>query len=132
MEKPFFCVAGAILGEYRHSSTRNQRRVVAERLWLVFYFMAQAQRDQNHVPSWFGVSSVDGVTPTLIAINESNGGFMFEDGVSTMPVMALLPIPFPREENHLPTIGGVSSDNPNLVIPLSVNPATGAIMVQTT
>lgn len=105
---------------------------MAERLWLVFYFMSQAQRDQNHVPSWFGVSSVDGVTPTLITINSSNGGFMFEDGVSTMPVMAILPVAFPREQNHLPTIGGVSNANPSVIIPVSVNPATGAVMVQTT
>lgn len=35
--------------------------------------MSNAKRDQNSVPTLLGVSSVDGVTPTLIAVNPSTG-----------------------------------------------------------
>jgi hypothetical protein len=88
-------------------------------------------RDQNGKPIWWGVSSVDGVS--LVPIQVDGLGFVLvEDGTSTMAVMSTVPITFPRDANRIPCIGGVSSADPALILPISVNPATGAIQVQST
>jgi hypothetical protein len=92
---------------------------------------ASVIRDQNGKPIWWGVSSVDGTTPTPIQIN-SVGAVLIESGASTMAVMASVPITLPREENRIPCIGGASSAAATVVLPISVNPATGAIQVQYT
>jgi len=89
-------------------------------------------RDGNRRPIWWGVSSVDGTTLVPIKINSSTGGFEAENGVSVMPVMSALPTTLPRDGNRIPCVGGISNDSNNTLIPLSVNPSTGAIQVQTT
>lgn len=89
-------------------------------------------RDGNRRPIWWGVSSVDGVTLVPIKVNSSTGTMMVENGTSTMPVMSSIPTTLPRDGNRVPCIGGVSSVGTNIIIPVSVNPATGALQVQTT
>lgn len=88
-------------------------------------------REGNRVPIWWGVSSVDGVTLTPIIVNSSTGKVKMEIGSSVMPVMALLNGSFPRDENRIPCLGGQSSTDSTIIIPVSVNPSTGAIQAQT-
>lgn len=89
-----------------------------------------AIRGQDRVPVWWGLSSVDGVTPVMIAIDSATGSVEFEIGTSTSSVMAHLPQTLPRDDNRIPCIGGVSNADSSVIIPLSVNPATGAILAQ--
>lgn len=89
-------------------------------------------RDGNRRPIWWGVSSVDGVTLTPIQVNSTNGGLRMEIGTSTMPVMANLPVALLRDGNRVPCVAGLSNDSNNVIIPISVNPVTGAIQAQST
>lgn len=89
-------------------------------------------RDGNRKPIWWGISSLDGITLVPIKVNSSTGGFVSENGVSVMPVMSALPTTLPRDGNRIPCIGGVSNDANNTIIPVSVNPLSGAIQIQTT
>lgn len=89
-------------------------------------------RDGNRRPVLWGVSSVDGTTLVAIKVNSTSGGFAVENGVTVMPVMAALPTTLPRDGNRIPCLGGVSNDANNTIIPVSVNPATGALQIQTT
>ncbi len=90
-----------------------------------------ALRDQDRVPIWWGLSSIDGTTPVAIAINSSDGKPLMEIGTSVSAVIANLPSTFPRDGNRIPCIGGQSNADSTVVIPLSVNPSTGAILAQT-
>lgn len=89
-------------------------------------------RDKNRVTVWWGVSSVDGVTLVPIQTDATTGAMEMEDGVSVMPVMSALPAALPREGNRIPCLAGVSNTNSSVFIPVSVNPATGAVQVQST
>lgn len=90
------------------------------------------RRDQQRRPIWWGVSSVDGVTLVPIQISASTGRLAMEIGTSTMPVMSAIPTTLPREGNRIPCLGGVSSTNAAVILPVSVNPTNGAIQAQTT
>lgn len=87
--------------------------------------------DANRIPIWWGVSSLDGVTLVPIAVDFTTGEPLMEFGTSTMAVMSFLTHTLPRDGNRIPCIGGVSNDGNKTIIPLSVNPATGAILAQT-
>ena len=87
-------------------------------------------REQNRIPIWWGISSEDGITPVPIMINPSNGRVKMDIGTSTMPVISYLNGSLPRDGNRVPCIGGQSSTDSTVVIPVSVNPLTGAIQAQ--
>lgn len=89
-------------------------------------------RDQNREPIWWGISSVDGVTRVPIKMNSVTHGVLMEIGTSTCPVMTHLNGSLPREENRVPCLGGQSNTDSTVIIPVSVNPATGAVLAQTT
>lgn len=91
-----------------------------------------ATRDQNNVPIWWGLSSVDGVTPVAIAIDATTLKPKFEIGTSVSAVIANLKTNLPRDENRIPCIGGQSNANSSIIIPISVNPSTGAILAKST
>jgi len=85
-------------------------------------------RDQNRVPVWWGLSSVDGKTLVPISINSSTGKPMFEIGTSISAVISNIPETIPRDENRIPCLTGVSNTDSSVRIPVSVNPTTGAIL----
>lgn len=89
-------------------------------------------RDQNRRPIWWGVSSVDGVTLVPIQIDSTMGGVMVEDGTSVLPSVALANTTVPRDGNRVPSLSGETDDGSKTILPVSVNPATGAILIQTT
>ena len=89
-------------------------------------------RDDNRVPVWFGVSSVDGITPVQIQVNSSTGKVLIEDGLS---VSAVITNGVPLDAiklNQTSCIMGQSNTNSAVYLPVSVNPATGAILIKTT
>lgn len=90
-----------------------------------------ALREQNRIPIWWGLSSVDGTTPVAIAVDSATGKPVMEIGTSVSAVIANLATTFPRDENRIPCVGGRSNADSTVVIPVSVNPATGAILAQT-
>lgn len=68
--------------------------------------MANAQRDQNNVPTLLAGLSTDGVTPTRVAVNPVNHGMKVDEGSSGSdfgPSIA------PRDQNSVPVAMGVSS-----------------------
>ena len=89
-----------------------------------------ALREQNRIPVWWGISSVDGITPVAIAVNSATGKAKMEIGTSVSAVMANLTGSLPRDDNRIPCLGGVSNTDSTKVIPISVNPTTGAILAQ--
>lgn len=91
-----------------------------------------AIRDQNRIPIWWGLSSVDGVTPVPIAVDSATGKPLMEIGTSVSAVIAAHYLTLPRDDNRIPCIGGQSTDGSGTIIPISVNPSTGAILAQTT
>lgn len=95
-------------------------------------FYMDAIHDENRIKVWLGVSSVDGVTLVPIQTDPSTGAMAMEIGVSTMPVMADLKSYLYRDQNFYPILGGQSSASSSVVLPVSVNPSTGAVMAQTT
>jgi len=86
--------------------------------------MADAIKDQNHVPSLLAVSYVDGITLVPIVINSSNSGVQI-DRVNTVSTAAMNAA---RDANHRTTVMGVDSVSGN-PIPLFANPTTGGILV---
>jgi hypothetical protein len=38
----------------------------------------------------------------------------------------------PRDDNYVPVASGVSSANPNVVLPLKINPVTGRVLADVT
>lgn len=36
----------------------------------------------------------------------------------------------PRDGNHIPVAAGVSSTDPNVILPIKINPVTGAIIAE--
>lgn len=89
------------------------------------------RRDENRIPTWWGLSSVDGMTLVPITVNASTGKVKMEIGTSVSAVIANLPSTMPRDENRIPCVCGVSSTDGTTLIPLSVDPSTGAILAQT-
>lgn len=92
--------------------------------------MADANRDQNSVPTWIGVSCVDGVTPVRITINPSNGGIKVDDStaISFVPSASQATI---RDQNQVNVKTGISSTDSTVILPVYVNPSNGAILIET-
>jgi hypothetical protein len=90
-----------------------------------------ALRDANRIPIWWGLSSVDGVTPTPIQVDSATGKPKMEIGTSVSAVIAHLKTNLSRDDNHIPCVGGQSNADSTIIIPVSVNPTTGAILAQT-
>lgn len=89
--------------------------------------MATAQKDDNDYPCWTGISCVDGVTPVRIKVSSSNGGILIDDST----VITVIPSStFPKtDHNGMPILKAVSSSDSNVILPVYVNPTTGAVLV---
>lgn len=88
--------------------------------------MANASRDNNHVPTKLGVLCTDGVTLVPIAIDPN--GDMKVDSVSSISFDPSS-IDF-RDENYRPCWMGVRSDDGVTPCPVFVN-ADGAVLIDT-
>lgn len=89
--------------------------------------MANAKKDDNGYPTMIGISCVDGVTPVRIKRNASNGGLL----VDSTTVISVTPAYTTQvDDNDTPVSKAVSSTNSNAILPLYVNPATGAVLIE--
>ena len=87
--------------------------------------MAQAPRDDNGVPAWLGLSSVDGVTPVPIQIDSVTGGMK----IDTMSTISFSPIDVAgRDQNNVETVLA-QTEGDTTVLPIYVNPATGGVLI---
>lgn len=93
--------------------------------------MAEAPHDQNAVVAKLGVLFSDGETLIPIALNASNNGLKV-NVVDTVPgpilALYLAGKALPREGDYRVAWAGVSSDDPNIVLPIFVD-ADGAVLV---
>lgn len=112
----------------RQRATQTLRALV----YKMATYNSSVIRDGNRIPVWWGISSTDGVTLVPIQVSSTTGGVMMDIGTSTMPVMSILPQAMPRDGNRIPLLCGVSSTVATTVLPVSVDPVTGAIQAQTT
>lgn len=90
--------------------------------------MADAMHDDNGYPTWTGLSSVDGVTLVRIKENSATGGMLI-DAVTALSGGVVVRTCSKNDSNMVPSRTGVSTSNSNVVVPLYVNPATGAVLV---
>lgn len=88
-------------------------------------------RDQQRTPVWWGLSSTDGVSLVPISIG-ANGRVAMDIGTSVSAVISNRPSTIPRDGNRIPAIAGIFSDGSGTICPISVNPATGAILAKST
>lgn len=92
--------------------------------------MGVARKDENGVSSWTGVSCVDGVTIVPITVNPADGGL----SVDAVTVISFVPNPRHatlRDANQVPVRTGISDASDSTILPLYVNPATGAVLIDT-
>lgn len=90
--------------------------------------MSNALRDGNDVPTWLGLSCVDGVTPVPIKVNSSNGGVECD----FTSVTSFTPAPSTkRDDNQVPIKTGISTTSATTILPVYVNPTTGGILMET-
>lgn len=96
--------------------------------WLFQNFAGDpsTKKDDNGYPVWFGISCVDGITPTAIKWNPSNGGML----IDTTTVISVVPSSTfkHKNENGYPPVMGVSSSDSSVVLPFYVVPTTGAVL----
>ena len=87
---------------------------------------ATTRKDDNDYPTIFGLSCVDGVTPTRVQFNPSTGGMVIDQAtvISVTPGMKTA-----TDGNDQPVAKGVSSSDSSVVLPWYVNPATGGVLV---
>lgn len=86
------------------------------------------QKDDNGYGSWFGISSIDGVTPVQIVFDATTHGMLI-DTVHTIAFTPPKHFP-PVGANSVPVLKGVSTANAKTVLPWYVYPTTGAVLVE--
>lgn len=89
-----------------------------------------AYKDENDVSTWIGVSCVDPTKIVRITLNSSNGGL----SIDATTVISFTPDPAHatlRDVNGVPVKTAVSDADPDVILPLYVNPSTGAILIDT-
>ncbi len=85
-----------------------------------------SQKDDNFHNTIFGISCVDGTTP--VKIQFSAIGMM----VDTTTVISVIPKEITQlDGNSVPVAKGVSSSDKKTILPWYVNPATGAVLIET-
>ena len=88
--------------------------------------MANAIKDQNHVPSLLALSYVDGTTLVPIKINSSDGSVK-TDNTHTVSTSAMNAA---RDSNFVTTLMAEDSVSGG-TIPVFANPTTGGLLIGT-
>lgn len=90
--------------------------------------MAEAKRDENHIPTLLCTLDSDGETPTLVEANPTTGALMFDDnttGSYTSDAIA------ERDENRVPVLMAVSSVDGETPVAVYAN-SSGEILIDST
>ena len=89
--------------------------------------MAQALRDQNHVPVGIGVSNTDSVTPVMLRVDPVTGYLIVDNTSQSLAVTSAETDK--RDQNHVPTVYGVSSVDGVTPVPIRTD-EDGKLLVQ--
>ncbi len=90
-------------------------------------------KDGNRVSTWWGISATDGITPVAIKINSGGGGVIVDDtGTTSVVITNGVPKNAFKDNNFTNCLMGQSSADATVYIPVSVNPATGAVLIKST
>lgn len=91
--------------------------------------MVQAKRDENGYLTGLAASNADGVTPVLLQVNISNQSLVVNDGTTGTDLSGNIAS---RDQNNYPVLMGVSSADGVTPTAIYADPATGALLIQTT
>jgi hypothetical protein len=83
-------------------------------------------RDQNHKTVGAGVSSVDSITPEMFRVDPVTGYLLVHitgDSLTATPATAVK-----RDQNHIPTVYGISSENENVLVPIRTD-SNGKLLI---
>ena len=83
--------------------------------------MADALRDENHKTVAMGISSTDGVTPIMFAVDPITGYLLLD--VSDDSLVVTSATVDKRDQNFVPTCYGVSSDDGVTLVPIRTDSA---------
>jgi hypothetical protein len=87
-----------------------------------------AKHDENHVATGLAVTNDVSQTVSYLLIDPVTG-FLLIANTSPAPASTAPSAPIPRDVNRRTVVAGVSSVDKTTIIPISVDPATGNIIV---
>lgn len=90
--------------------------------------MANALHDGNHAPTLLVTSYQDGTTLVPVQIDSMNS-VLIEDGTTGSDDGPSVPS---RDDNHVVVAFGLSTADGTTLIPIYGDPATGAVLIQST
>lgn len=79
--------------------------------------MSDAHRDQNHVTTAEGISSVDSTTPQLLRVDPSTNRVLVSIA-ATPPASVTALTAVKRDQNFRPTVYGISSVDGTTLVPI--------------
>lgn len=91
--------------------------------------MADAKRDQNHITVAMGISSSDGITPTMFTVDPSTNYLLLD--VSSDSLVVTSATTDKRDQNFVPTCYGISSVDGTTLVPIRTD-TNGKLLVQFT
>lgn len=89
--------------------------------------MPDAKRDQNNVTTAEGISSVDSTTPLLLRVDPSTNRVLMTIA-STPPASVTALAAAKRDQNHRPTVYGISSVDGTTLVPIRTD-TSGNLLV---
>lgn len=89
--------------------------------------MAEAKRDENHVPTVIGASNADGVTPLLLYANPVNHGIAINDGLGGSDLSGDVDI---RDQNRVVGFQAVSAVDGVTPTVVYIDAVTNALLVR--
>jgi hypothetical protein len=89
--------------------------------------MAEAKRDQNHITVAMGISSTDGTTPIMFAVDPVTNYLLLD--VSADSLTATAATVDKRDQNFVPTVYGVSSVDGTTLVPIRTD-TDGRLLVE--
>ncbi len=92
------------------------------------FFMANAKRDNNRIPTLIAASRTDGTTPINIYVNPTTHQLMVETNAVAITQRSVAP----RDANRIPVLLGVSSSNGTTPVTICCNPTTHGLFVEPT
>lgn len=91
--------------------------------------MTDARKDENGYKTMLATSNADGVTPTLVKVNESTKGLCVDDAATGSDLSGDVAS---RDNNYWPVLMGVSSVDGVTPTAIYADPATGQLLIQST
>lgn len=89
--------------------------------------MAEAKRDENHVPTMIGVSKNDGATVLPIYADAADHRIIVSDGLAGAD---LGPLNAKKDENRVSTLMAVSAVDGVTPVPLYVDPTDNSLLIR--